>query len=457
MLQLLGRLLILFALISCNANKEISFVKYSRQELKKRTFDYFWRTTDTTNYQVPDRYPTRTFSSIAATGFGLSSYLVGIENNYITRSEGGERVLSTLKFLAELPQGPEPSGVSGYKGFFYHFLTLDKAQRFKQVELSSIDTGLLMAGVLSCMSYFDKENDPVEKEIRDLAEGLYRRVDWQWMMKSNGKMSMGWHPEKGFLDSDWAGYNEAMVLLIMAMGSPTFPLPETAWHKWCETYPIDSFYGYKNVQFDPLFGHQYSHIWIDFRGIQDSFMRAYSDDYFENSRKATLSNRAYCIKNPGKWVGYSENQWGLTACDGPINKSLKINGVERQFFDYRARGAASTQIVDDGTIAPTASGGSFPFTPKESEKCLEYMWNTHYANLIGEFGFKDAFNLTYTDKNHPKAWFDVDYLGIDQGPILLMIQNHESELIWKVMKKNPYIIAGLKKAGFSGGWLNDER
>ena len=207
MLQLLGRLLILIALISCNANKEISFVKYSRQELKKRTFDYFWRTTDTTNYQVPDR------------------------NNYITRSEGGERVLSTLKFLAELPQGPEPSGVSGYKGFFYHFLTLDKAQRFKQVELSSIDTGLLMAGVLSCMSYFDKENDPVEKEIRDLAEGLYRRVDWQWMMKSNGKMSMGWHPEKGFLDSDWAGYNEAMVLLIMAMGSPTFPLPETTWHK----------------------------------------------------------------------------------------------------------------------------------------------------------------------------------------------------------------------------------
>ena len=179
MLQLVGRLLILFALISCNANKEISFVKYSRQELKKRTFDYFWRTTDTINYQVPDRYPTLTFSSIAATGFGLSSYIVGIENNYITRSEGADRVLNTLKILWSLPQGPESSGVSGYKGFFYHFLTLDKAHRFKQVELSSIDTGLLMAGVLSCMSYFDNENDPVEKEIRDISEALYSRVDWQ--------------------------------------------------------------------------------------------------------------------------------------------------------------------------------------------------------------------------------------------------------------------------------------
>ncbi len=452
MLRVLVALFIFWSITSCTSNREVVKSGYSRSELKKRTFDFFWNAIDT-NYQTLDRFPTKTFSSIAATGFGLSSYIVGIENKYISRSEGAKRVYQTLKILWDLPQGQEPTNVSGYKGFFYHFLTLDKAHRFKQVELSSIDTGLLMAGILSCMSYFDNENDPTEKEIRQLADNLYRRVDWQWMMKPNGVMSMGWHPEKGFIESQWSGYNEAMVLLIMAMGSPTYPIDARSWSKWCATYPVDTFYGFKNVQFDPLFGHQYSHVWIDFRGIQDSFMRVQNDDYFSNSQKATLSNRAYCIQNPMKWEGYHHDQWGLTACDGPINKTVSIGDKERQFFDYRARGAASIQIVDDGTIAPTAAGGSFPFTPKESEACLKYMWETHYPTLIGAYGFKDAFNLTYKDSKYPNGWFDIDYLGIDQGPILLMIENHETELIWNVMKKNPYIINGLKKAGFKGGWL----
>lgn len=438
------------ALAACNSGKNT--IQYSREELKKRTFDYFWHAVDT-NFQTLDRYPSKTFSSIAATGFGLSSYITGIENRYITREQGADRVLKTLRILWTLPQGPDSSGVSGHKGFFYHFLTLDRAQRYKNVELSSIDTGLLMAGVLSCLSYFERDN-PTENEIRTLADSLYRRVDWNWMMKTNGIMSMGWHPEKGFIDSEWAGYNEAMVLLVMAMGSPTHPIPPDSWSKWCKTYPLDTFYGYKNVQFDPLFGHQYSHIWIDFRGIRDSFMRANIDDYFENSRKATLSNRAYCIANPMKWKGYHHNQWGLTACDGPAHTKITIDGLERQFYDYRARGAASIQIVDDGTIAPTAAGGSFPFTPQESEACLKYMWETHFDRLVGEYGFKDAFNLTFRDETNPDGWFDIDYLGIDQGPILLMIQNHENGLIWDIMKKNPYIVAGLQKAGFSGGWLD---
>lgn len=438
---------------ACSVKPVEKTIPYSREELKSRTFNYFWKLADSTNFQIPDRYPTLTFSSIAATGFGLSAYITGIENKYISRQEGRDRVKNTLQILWDLPQGPEATGVSGHKGFFYHFLNLNDAKRYKTVELSSIDTGLLMAGVLSCMSYFDDENDSTEQAIRILADKLFRRVDWSWMMKDNGKMSMGWHPEKGFIESDWKGYNEAMVLLIMAMGSPTHPIPEQSWSKWCETYPVDSFYGQKNVQFDPLFGHQYSHIWIDFRGIRDSFMLANKDDYFNNSRKATLSNRSYCISNPGSWIGYGENCWGLTACDGPANKKIHFDGKERQFFDYRARGAASIQIVDDGTISPTAAGGSFPFTPDESEKCLENMWNTHQSKLIGEFGFKDAFNLTYKDEKYPDGWYDIDYLGIDQGPIILQIQNHENELIWNVMKKNPYIIAGLKKAGFTGGWL----
>lgn len=430
-------------------------VTYSRTELKKRTFNYFWDLADRNTYQIPDRFPSLTFSSIAATGFGLSSYLAGIENDFISREQGADRVLRTLKVLWNLPQGQDSTGVSGYKGFFYHFLNLDDATRYRKVELSSMDTGLLMAGILSCQSFFDDPANKTETAIRNLSDSLYRRVDWNWMMKKNGKMSMGWQPESGFLQSEWIGYNEAMVLLVMALGSPSHPIPSNAWTAWCESYTVDTFYGYKHVQFDPLFGHQYSHIWIDFRGIRDSFMRSLNDDYFENSRKATLSNRAYCIVNPSGYKGYSGKCWGLTACDGPANKKIISNGIERQYYDYRARGACSFRIVDDGTIAPTAAGGSFPFTPGESEACLEYIWNTFSDRMVGKYGFKDAFNLSYSDENYPLGWFDIDYLGIDQGPILLQIQNHETELIWNTIGKNPFIIDGLKKAGFTGGWLTD--
>ncbi|MBK9254638.1 MAG: Tat pathway signal protein [Saprospiraceae bacterium] len=437
---------------SCNVKSDISVQKYDRKELKERTFRYFWDQAHKENYQIPDRYPTDAFSSIAATGFGLSAYITGIENKYITRQEGAERVLKTIQTLWQLPQSENPEGIAGYKGFFYHFLNTNTALRFKQVELSSIDTGLLMAGVLSVQSYFDG-TDSTETQIRALSDSLYHRVDWAWMMNDKNRLSMGWHPEKGFLSAQWQGYNEAMILLIMAIASPTHPIPANTWQTWCETYEWDKFYDDEFIQFDPLFGHQYSHIWIDFRGIRDDYMKSRNSDYFENSKKATLANRAYCIANPGGFKGYGPDNWGLTACDGPSGKKLHLDGRDIQFFDYRARGASSKQIVDDGTISPTAAGGSFPFTPVESEKALENMWNSHYSNLIGEYGFKDAFNLTFRDEKNPDGWFDIDYLGIDQGPILLQIENHETELIWNVMKKNPYIIDGLKKAGFTGGWL----
>lgn len=453
-------LLGLLVLTACNGQPRqeptppAEAVPFSMDELQRRTFHYFWDLADSVNFQTPDRYPTLTFSSIAATGFGLSSYLVGVERGYVSREAAAERVVQTLRVLSRLPQGDAPEGVSGYKGFFYHFLTLDKATRFKQVELSSIDTGLLMAGVLSVMSYFDEEN-PLEQEIRNLADALYRRVEWDWMLDDSLRLSMGWHPESGFIPARWQGYNEAMVLLLMAIGSPTHPIPAECWERWCSTYKWAAFQGQENVQFDPLFGHQYSHIWIDFRGIQDAYMRGKGIDYFENSRRATLSNRAYCIQNPMGFAGYGENCWGLTACDGPASEKRSANGKEWQFFDYRARGASAQQVVDDGTIAPTAAGGSVPFEPELCLAALEYMWNTYYPGLIGEYGFKDAFNCSYTfGRGNENGWFDVDYLGIDQGPILLQMENHRSGLLWEVMKKNPYILEGLKKAGFSGGWLN---
>lgn len=435
---------------------------FSLDELQRRNFLYFWELADTTNWQIPDRYPTLTFSSIAATGFGLTAYLVGVERGWITRQQAAERVLNTLSVLQELPQGPESSGVAGYRGFFYHFLDLKTARRFQTVELSSIDTGLLMAGILSCMTYFDR-NDPTEKAIREKADFLYRRVEWDWYLNEEQRMSMGWFPERGFLSADWRGYNEAMVLVLMAMGSPTHPVGPEAWEQWCKPYYWDTYQGQDMVNFGPLFGHQYSHCWVDFRGIKDPYMREKGIDYFENSRRATLANRQYCIENPMGWAGYGPNIWGLTACDGPQDvrkgnaKHDIFKGREVWFDGYSARGAAvDYEGRDDGTIAPTAAGGSVPFAPEFCIPALETMWTEYGAQLLGPYGYKDAFNPSFTfEPGCENGWFDIDYLGIDQGPIVLMIENYRSGFIWDLMKKNPYIVAGLQRAGFTGGWLSD--
>ncbi len=450
-------LLILFIpLLSCNTggNKTNSKAEFI-QDLQQKTFNYFWETVDKDTWQIPDRYPKKTFTSIAATGFGLASYLVGIENNYITRKEGADRVFKTLDWFWNSEQGPDKKGTTGYKGFYYHFLTYNKGVRYKNVELSTIDTGLLMAGMLACQSFFDKNNE-TEEQIRNLVDSLYRRVQWDWAMNGDKNMSMGWRPEKGFIEASWQGYNEAMILLIMAMGSPTHPVTDTAWKTWCDTYQWDDFYGYEHVNFSPLFGHQYSHMFIDFRGIQDEYMREKGIDYFENSRRATLANRAYCIDNPNNFKGYSENIWGLTACDGPANTKKVVEGDTIQFWTYRARGASSRRITDDGTIAPTAAGGSVPFTPQKSIDALYAMKEKYGDQLYKEYGFKDAFNLTYKTDKSDKGWFDNDYIGIDQGPILIQLENYESDLIWDLMKRNKYIVNGLKKAGFEGGWLDEK-
>lgn len=421
-----------------------------KDELKHRTFNYFWEVVDSATWQTDDRYPSRTFTSVAATGFALPSYIIGIHNNYITREDGAERVYKTLKWLWESPQGPVAKGMTGYQGFFYHFLNYGSGSRFKQVELSTIDTGLLMAGVLTAQSFFNG-NNVTEQSIRQLADSLYLRVDWDWAMNDNQTMSMGWHPESGFIEAQWKGYNEAMILLILAMGSPTNPIPDNSWDVWTSTYDWEEFYGYEHVNFGPLFGHQYSQMFVDFRGIQDDYMKEKELDYFENSRRATLANRAYCIANPSGFEGYGENIWGLTACDGPANEKQKVKGADVQFRTYHARGAAKGYIEDDGTITPTAAGGSIPFAPENTLKALHTMKQEFGNQLYTEYGFLDSFNLTYKD-----GWFNPDYISIDQGPILIQLENLESELIWDLLKENKYIINGLKKAGFTGGWLDEK-
>lgn len=422
-------------------------------DLKKRTFLYFWELVDKPTGQIPDRYPSHNFTSIAATGFGLAGYLVGIENHYITREEGAERVLRALNWLWQSRQGPESSGITGYKGFYYHFLNYVNGTRYRDVELSTIDTGLLMAGILACQSYFDQDNES-ENKIREIADSLYLRVEWDWAMNGQEYMSMGWFPDRGFLDAQWTGYNEAMILILMALGSPTHPIHDSAWNSWCKKYQWAEFYGQEHVNFSPLFGHQYSHMFIDFRGIQDKYMMGKGIDYFENSRRATISNRAYCIDNPKGFKGYSEDIWGLTACDGPGGGKQTFGLKTVEFWDYRARGASIIEIVDDGTIAPTAAGGSVPFAPEICIDALMAMKNKFGDKLYQEYGFKDAFNLSVQliDKSDP-GWFDKDYIGIDQGPILIQMENYQTGLIWEVMKKNKYIQNGMKKAGFTGGWL----
>ncbi len=424
----------------------------SLDDLHRRTFDYFWELADPQSGLIPDRWPTKTFSSIAAQGFGLTAYIIGIEHNYVSRREAADRVLKTLEFLWNLPQGDAAAGTAGFHGFFYHFLDMQKGTRYQEVELSTIDTGLLMAGILACMTYFDGRNDE-EYRIRDLADKLYQRVEWDWFLNDNGLLSMGWHPGKGFLKAQWSGYNEAMILNILALGSPTHPVPASLWDKWTQTYVWEEFQGYEQVNFGPLFGHQYSHLFIDFRAIKDDYMRKKGIDYFINSHRATLSNRAYCIENPSGFRGYGENIWGLTACDGPAYAKLIVDDQKVQFYTYRARGAAANYLVDDGTIAPTAAGGSVAFAPDVCIAALQTMYHQYGDKIYGKYGFLDAFNLTFITDETPEGWFDKDYIGIDEGPVLIMLENYRSELIWNLMKMNPYIVAGLKKAGFKGGWL----
>lgn len=435
----------------------------SYEEIEERTFRWFWDTASRRNGLVPDRWPTRTFASIAAAGFALPAYAIGAHRGWCTRAEARDLTCTTLRFFWNAPQGPEPTGATGYAGFFYHFLDLDTGARFKQAELSTVDTTILLMGALFAGRYFARDN-PAEREIRRLAQALYERADWNFF-RADGRaaISMGWHPEQGLIPDSWVGFNEGMCVNILALGSSTHMAPADLWRQWTATYP--KFWRgagpTRRIAFAPLFTHQYSHIFIDFRGISDSAMRRAGFDYFENSRRETYANRAYCIANPLGWRGYSDRLWGLTACDGPGFFQLPYRGKERTFLGYAARGPITEPGGrDDGTIAPTGALGSLPFAPEIVIPCADAL--RVQPGLFGRYGFRDSFNPSFTysgvsvesgsvDPRH--GWVDGDYLGIDQGPILLQAANYRDEFIWRHMRQVPEIRRGLKRAGFTGGWL----
>jgi len=445
---------------------QVNKVPASIDDLERRTFAWFWDAADPKTGLVPDHFPGDSFASIASVGFGLTAYGVGAERGYITREQAAERTLATLKFFAESTQDDSEDGATGFHGFFYHFLDMKTGKRFSRwVELSSVDTTLMMGGVLFAQSYYDRDN-PQETQIRELADKLYRDVDWPWMQNHNPLISMGWTPGGKFIKDDWRGYNEGSLVYILALGSPTHPVADGAWNAWTHTYDATwgEFYGQTFLNFAPLFGHQFSQVWVDMRGIRDDWNREKNLDYFENSRRATYSQQAYAIANPGKFKDYGKNVWGLSASNGP--GGIIVEGGDdqehREFRGYTARGAGRDYIFDDGTIVPMAAGGSIAFAPEIVIPALEEMKKRWGKYIYTKYGFVDAFNPTFQTRTELRTgklvpgvgWVDTVHIGIDQGPMLLMIENYRSNFVWDVMKKNPYIRKGLERAGFRGGWLD---
>lgn len=398
--------------------------------LQRSAFQYFWSEANPANGLIKDRSASGSPASIASMGFGLTVIHIGVERGWVSRPVAANRVLAMLRTLFWQPQNTSPSGSIGYQGWFYHFLDMNTATRAGDTELSSIDTALLMAGVLDAGAFFDGP-DALEDSVRWYADTLYRRVNWNFMRNFNPGILMGWKPGTGFAGfGEWIGYNEAMILYLLAFGSPTKPITPSAipnaWARWTSGYDWETHYGQTYVRFAPLFGHQYSHCWVDFRNIRDAYMLGKDLDYFENSRRATLAQRAYSIANPGGWVGYRDSLWGITASDDP--------------FGYSARGAPPAEN-DNGTIVPTAALSSIPFAPEACLPVAHFLWDYYRPALWGPYGFRDAFNPTF-------GWWGPDVIGIDQGPIAIMIENYRTGSVWRRFMQIPYVRTGLERAGF---------
>lgn len=420
--------------------------------IQRKAFGYFLHETNEANGLVRDKTCQDWPASLAAVGLGLTAYPVGVERGFVSRREAAERTLAALRFFWQSQQGPEPNA-TGHKGFYYHFLDMKSGARAWQCELSTVDSALLLAGMLTCAAYFDAQA-PAEREIRDLADRLYARVDWQWARNGGGTVTHGWKPESGFLPYRWEGYDEALLLYVLGLGSPTHPLPVESYRTWASTYEWKTVYGVEFLYAGPLFTHQLSHVWIDFRRIQDSFMREHGIDYFENSRRATLAQQQHGIRNPFGFAHYGELCWGITASEGPGDITRTIDGIERRFFSYLAR--AVPDGPDDGTIAPWAVVASLPFAPDITLPTIADFIRWRRAGGH-PYGFKASFNPTFPDPDGlPNGWVSPWHFGVNQGPIVTMIENYKSGLVWQLMRGCPYIVAGLQAAGFTGGWLSGD-
>jgi hypothetical protein len=435
-------------------------------DVERRAFGYFWETTDPATGLTPDRWPTPSFASIAAVGFALTAYVVGVERGFVTRAQARARVLSTVRFFHDAPQGSAAAGVAGNRGFYYHFLDVKTGARFGGSELSVVDTALLLAGMLHCQAYFGGV-DADEAMIRKLVDDVYARVDWRWAQARPPALALSWTPEDGFSAYDWTGYTEGSLIYLLALASPTYAPGPDAWAAWTSTYetsPVSGWvteYGQTYLRFPPLFGHQFTQCWFDLRGVADAYMRGKGIDYFENSRRATYAQQGYAVANPEGWAGYGRDVWGITACDGPADVTKVFNGRVRRFISYGGRGMGGPAAYDDGTIAPYAAGASMPFAPEIALPAVAAMHDRFGHAVYGRYGFY-AFNRSFTFSDVPLAGgrlvpglglVDEDYLGIEVGPLLAMLANARGEVVWRTMRQHPAVRLGLQRAGFTGGWL----
>ena len=352
-----------------------------------------------------------------------------------------ERTLAALRFFARSEQSRHAEA-TGYKGFYYHFLDMRSGRRAGQSELSTVDTALLMAGVLTARGYF-ASNTPEEAEIRGCADAIFNRVDWLWCCNNGAKVQQAWKPASGFSRHRWEGYSEATILFFLGLGSPTHPLPAESFATWTEIHQWMTLYGQTLLYSGPLFTHQYSHAWIDFRGVQDKFMRERDCDYFENSRRATIVQREYALANPGGFKGYGENSWGFSAGEGPGKTVLMVDGVRRRFLAYAARGAPFGP--EDGTIAGVSAVSSLPFAPELAIPVLRHL----IANSLGvtpHGRLTSGFNPTFPGAGSA-GWASSGSFGLDQGILVLMIENYRSGLNLGDHARVPLSAAGIATRG----------
>ncbi len=419
-------------------------------QLQRAAFDYFVQTVNPANGLVADTTRENCPCSIAVVGFALSVYPVAVERGWMTRADAVNLSLTVLRFFRDSEQSDSP-GATGYKGFYYHFLNMDTGEREWRSELSMVDTALLIAGALTAARYFTT-NTADEIELRELVELLYRRIDWRWTQDEQGIIKQGWKPECGFLHYVWQGYNEAIVLYVLALASPTYPLDGSGYEAWTLTYQWENLYDYDFLYAGPLFIHQFSHAWIDLRGIQDRFMREKRSDYFENSRRAMMVQREYTQRNPNEFSGYDGDCWGLTACDGPNDGMPELAqrvDHKQRLFGYAARGVPYGP--DDGTLSGWAVLASLPFAPEMVLRTASIMLQ-RYPEMLSEHRYTSSFNPSLPGRGG-EAWVSTGHFGLDQGILVMMIENYRTGMIWRLTRECPYIGIGLRRAGFRGGWL----
>jgi hypothetical protein len=419
------------------------------ERLQRAAFGYFTATCNPHNGLVPDTDRPNSPVSIAVVGFTLTAWALGVSRGWMTRADALANTLAALRFFAASDQSGAPDA-TGYKGFYYHFLDMHSGKRVWQSELSMIDTALLIVGVLAAAQFFEGD-DAREAEVRQLADMLYRRVDWRWAQDGGDTIRQGWKPECEFLHYGWEGYSEAIVLYVLALASPTHPVGGDCYRAWTMTYQWENLYHHDFLYAGPLFVHHFSHAWIDLRGIRDDFMRQKGSDYFENSRRAARIQREYAKLNPGMFEGYDANGWGLSACDGPTDEVVDQDNEPRRLFGYAARGVPYGP--DDGTLCAPAVLSCLPFAPSMTLDAIRNLL-ARWPQILQDDQLASSFNPSVrTDDGG--IWISQGHYGLDQGILMLMLENHRSGGVWTLMRGCPPIATGLRAATFGGGWLDE--